>query len=74
MIRYRKYLRRAPKTGGPRPWPTWPMSKSTTGDGVLLPCFIAQSDIFAVINCCVAALSLYSSDILTWGADRCNDT
>jgi len=36
---------------------------------VLLPCFNTQSDIFAVMNCWVVALSLYSSDILTWSAD-----
>jgi len=29
----------------------------------------AQPDSFAVMNCCVEALSVYSSDILTWGAD-----
>ena len=29
----------------------------------------AQRDIFAVMNCCVVALSVFSSDILTWGAD-----
>jgi len=32
---------------------------------VSLPCFNAQPDIFAVMNCCVAALSLFSSDIVT---------
>ena len=37
---------------------------------VLLPCFNAQPDIFAVMNCCVVALSLYSSDIVTWSANR----
>ena len=26
-------------------------------------------DIFAVMNCCVVALSAFSSDILTWRAD-----
>jgi len=36
---------------------------------VLLSCFNAQTDIFAVMNCCVLALSLFSSDILTWSAD-----
>jgi len=36
---------------------------------VLLPCFNAQPYIFAVMNCCVVALSLFSSDILTWSAD-----
>jgi len=29
----------------------------------------AQPDIFAVMNCCVVALSIFSSDILTWSAD-----
>jgi len=29
----------------------------------------AHPDIFAVINCCVVALSVFSSDILTWSAD-----
>jgi len=28
-----------------------------------------QPDIFAVINCCVVALSVFSSDILTWSDD-----
>jgi len=32
---------------------------------VLLPCFNVQPDIFAVMNCCVVAWSLFSSDILT---------
>jgi len=36
---------------------------------VLLPCFNAQPDIFAVMNCCVVELSVFSSDILTWSAD-----
>ena len=31
----------------------------------LFPCLNGQPDIFAVMNCCVAALSLFSSDILT---------
>ena len=35
----------------------------------LLPCLNAQPDSFAVMNCCVVALSVLSSDILTWGAD-----
>ena len=35
----------------------------------LLPCLNAQPDSFAVINCCVVALSVFSSDIVTWGAD-----
>jgi len=29
----------------------------------------AQLDIFSVMNCCVAASSVFSSDILTWNAD-----
>jgi len=29
----------------------------------------AQADIFAVMNCCVAVLSVFSSDILTWSTD-----
>jgi len=36
-----------------------------------------QLDIFAVINCCIVALSLFSSDIPTCSADshtQCNDT
>ena len=36
---------------------------------VLLPCFNAQPDIFAVMTCCVVALSLFFSDCLTWSAD-----
>jgi len=36
---------------------------------VLLPCFNAQPDIFAVMNCCFVALSVFSSDILTCSAD-----
>jgi len=36
---------------------------------VLLPCFNAWPDIFAVMNCCVVALSLFSSASLTWSAD-----
>jgi len=38
---------------------------------VLLPCFNAQPDIFAVMNCCVVALIVFSSDIflLRWSAD-----
>jgi len=38
-------------------------------DRVLLPCLKAQPDIFAVMNCCVVALSAFSSDILTWSVD-----
>jgi len=30
---------------------------------------VSQPDIFAVMDCCVVALSLFSSDILTWSAD-----
>jgi len=33
---------------------------------VLLPCFNVQPDIFAIMNCCVVALNLFSSDIVTW--------
>ena len=36
----------------------------------LLPCFNAKPDIFAVMNCCVVALGVFSSDILTWRADN----
>ena len=36
---------------------------------VLLLCFNAQPDIFSVMNCCVVALSLFSSDIPTWSAN-----
>ena len=36
---------------------------------VLLPCLNAQPDIFAVMNCCGVALSVFSSDILAGGAD-----
>jgi len=36
---------------------------------VLLPCFNAQPDIFAVMNCCVVGLSVFSSDSLTWRAN-----
>jgi len=36
---------------------------------VLLPCLKAHPDIFAVMNCCVVALSVFSSNILTWRAD-----
>jgi len=42
---------------------------------VLLPCFNTHPDIFAVMNCCVVTLSVFSSDILTWSADtyiQCN--
>ena len=35
----------------------------------LLPCLNAQPDSFAIMNCYVVALSVFSSDILTWGAD-----
>ena len=33
---------------------------------VSLPCFNAQPDIFAVMNCCIVALRLFFSDSLTW--------
>jgi len=33
---------------------------------LLLPCFNAKPDIFAVMNCCVVELNLFSIDILTW--------
>ena len=36
---------------------------------VLLNCFDMQPDIFSVMSCCVIALSLFSSDIVTWNAD-----
>jgi len=36
---------------------------------VLLLCFNAQPDIFSDRNCCAVALSVFSSDILTWSAD-----
>jgi len=36
---------------------------------VILSSFNAQPHIFAVMNCCVVALSAFSSDILTWSAD-----
>jgi len=36
---------------------------------VLLSCLNAYPDIFAVMNCCVVALSVFSSDSLTWSAD-----
>ena len=35
----------------------------------LLPCLNAQPDSFAVMNYCDVELSVFSSDILTWGAD-----
>jgi len=43
--------------------------RSDTDECVLLPCFNTQPDIFAVVNCYVVALSLFSSDIVTWSAD-----
>jgi len=49
----------------------------SNGECVLLPCFNTQPDIFAVLNCCVVALSVFSSDVLTLSADnymKCNDT
>jgi len=36
---------------------------------VLLACFNARSDIFAVMNGCVVALSVFSSDVLAWSAE-----
>jgi len=42
---------------------------SCSDECVSLPCFNAQPDIFAVMNCCVVALSLFFSDCLTWSAD-----
>ena len=36
---------------------------------VLIPCFNAQPDIFAVMNCCIVALLVFSSDMLAWRAD-----
>jgi len=36
---------------------------------VLLPCFNAQPDIFAVMDGCVVALIAFSSDMLAWRAD-----
>jgi len=36
---------------------------------VLLCCFNALPDIFAVMICCVVALCAFSFDILTWSAD-----
>ena len=41
----------------------------TCDECFLLPCLNAQPDSFAVMNCCVVALRVFSSDILTWGAD-----
>jgi len=39
-------------------------------DECVLPlCFNPQPDIVAVMNCCVVALSVFSSDILTWSPD-----
>ena len=40
-----------------------------SGECFLLPYLNAQPDSFAVMNCCVVALSVFSSDILTWGVD-----
>ena len=37
-----------------------------TDEWVLLPCFDAQPDIFAVMNCCVVALNVFSSDLERW--------
>jgi len=36
---------------------------------VLLPCFNAQPDIFAVVNCCIVALGVFYSNSLTWSAN-----
>ena len=36
---------------------------------VLLPCFNMQPDMFAVMNCCIVALIVFSSDMLAWMAD-----
>ena len=36
---------------------------------VLLPCFNAHPDISAVMNCCIVALLVFSSDMLAWRAD-----
>ena len=43
---------------------------------VLLPCFNALPDIFAIMNCSVLALSaVFCSGLLTWSADvHCSDT
>jgi len=38
--------------------------------GVFFSPFSTRSQNFAVMNSCVAALSLFSSDILTWSADN----
>jgi len=40
-----------------------------SGECDLLPCFNAQANVFAVMDCCVVALSVFSRDILTWSAD-----
>ena len=39
-------------------------------DCVLLLCFNAQPDIFPVMNCCVVALIVITSDMLAWRADN----
>jgi len=36
---------------------------------VLLPCLDMQPDISAVMNCCVVALIVFSSDMQAWMAD-----
>jgi len=36
---------------------------------VLLPCFNAQPEIFAVVNCCMVALGVFYSVSLTWRAN-----
>jgi len=33
---------------------------------VFTPCFDARPDIFAVMNCCVLALSVFSADLERW--------
>ena len=38
-------------------------------DDALLPCLNEQPDIFAVMNCCVVALIVFSSDTLAGSAD-----
>jgi len=35
----------------------------------LLPCLNVQPDIFAVTNCCIVALGVFSSDSLTWSSN-----
>jgi len=57
--------------------PDFAVVNCSNDECVLLPCFNTQPDIFAVLNCCVVALSVFSSDVLTLSADnymKCNDT